>query len=170
MEENEELPPIVQVTRDEAKVLKHLVKLAGHSEELFQLLGWICRQLLELEKIHAISRGQLQLRAFDGYCFSADRRYRSLGLRRFLTARASAIKDADLAAAGARTEIQELLAVFEEANQRQLAQAVLSRLTLLQQVAGSHQDGTKIALELLKVFTPDQYRRIIELASGQEAD
>ena len=146
-------------------VVTKLIEEANEFKFRGQTIGYMSRQLSELEQIHAENLGALQNRLLDQYEYSADRRYGSSRLKRIATLGGSGRNDADLAAEGAFAEMESLRDAIEQMNQRQIVAALMTRLRLLEHLAGSREGGIELAMELLQAVLPGRdYRRIVAMA------
>ncbi len=134
-----------------------------------QLVGWMAKQMNELERLHALAYAARQGRLVDVYLDGADRRYEARKFLRGLSLGLSGRRDADRASAGALEEMSRLGAEFEQMSERQLITALASRIRLLQELAGSEEEGTELALALLESVLPTHaYQRILRLAANTE--
>ena len=133
------------------------------------IINWMAKQIGEEELTITEIMGELQLRAFDIYEGSSDRRYGAGKFLRLLTLGARGHGDADRAGAGAAAEVRRLLETVEELNQHRLLTALVIRIRLLEQLLGTDEDGTGLAMDVLQAFLPEHvYRRILALAVGRE--
>ncbi len=138
-----------------------------------QLVGWMAKQMGDLERLHALAYAARQGRLVDVYLDGADRRY---GARKFLRGLSLGLaggRDAERASAAALEEMSRLSAELEQMSERQLMTALMSRLRLLQELAGTEEEGTELAMALLESVLPTQaYQRILRLAAnaGRQTD
>ncbi len=146
------------------RLVQELIKLNRRE----QIVGWMSRELGQLERIHALAHAARQGRLVDVYLDGADRRYGARRFLRGLTLGLSGGRDAERASAAALEEMSRLSAELEQMSERQLITALASRLRLLQQLAGSEQEGTELAMALLESVLPEAYQRILRLAANTE--
>ena len=143
-----------------------LAEEANKQKYIGQTVGYMSRQIAELEQVQAANLGALQARLLDQYEYSADRRFKSRAFLRFLSLGLTGRKDADDASTAAYQEMERLGKAMEQMTARQMITAVLSRLELLKVLTGSSHGGIDLALRLLeRVLPPEEYRQLLEVAS-----
>ena len=105
------------------------------------------------------------MRLMDEYHVGAERRYASRKLLRALTLGASGHRDAARAAEAALEELRALAQALEGISERRMMTALASRLRLFEVLTGSREEGTEVAMELLRTVLPTEaYQRILRLA------
>jgi len=149
---------------DHAEVLSSVAEMLEGVRDLkfrAQIIGYITKQLSDIELAHAQTQGRLMARILEIYRTGSQRRYDSRAFLRFLSLGTSGKKDADSASGGALQEVKQLITTMEKMNQKRIENAVLARLPLLRFLAGTSQEGNQLAMRMLQAYLPDQYRRII---------
>jgi hypothetical protein len=148
-----------------AALVGAIQELAKEGNELrYQatLANYISLQISQLQLEHAKSLAHLQSRLIDLYEYSADRRYGAGWVKRLFTAGSSAGGDAEMAAAGALAEMERVRDAMDALRERQMRDAILSRLPLFRAIAGSRKGGLLAAMRVLQVVAPKEYAKIVD--------
>ncbi len=155
-------------TIDDAAVilaLKQIIDASNEVKHRAEAVGWMSRQLNVIETIQAQTMRENLGRVFDIYQDSWDARFQSGTFLRFLRLGSSGNQDANRAADGARQEIGQLVQVVERMSLEQKIAAVRLRMPLLEFIAGSHEGGVGLAMQMLRSMLPqNEYERVVRVA------
>lgn len=158
-----ENPRILEERIDHAEILDALVELIKHSNESNfrdKLIGFITRQLFELEKINAERAGMALDHILDIYEASVERRS-SLGFIERIFSFLGFGKPQEDPAEGALYEMERILSTLEDINRKRIANTVIARLPLLMLMDKSRNGYQEIVTELLRRHMPQEYRGIL---------